>query len=522
MPNVTYKNFPFSALIGSILLLLISTIFASASEAENLDGKFDDLSAQIDSLLTELQAQSDELSRIKIHGNATIRIKNTTHSSTSEPLGPYGESLTEGLKLNHRMKLELEARISERLSTGGMIRLSNEDQIVFDTGPERLSSDRGSVFIGYDLHNIKWTFGYYDAHFTPLTLMRWDMEDNPEGGGASRCATCPSEGGAITAESLEELGPDLTFEGSKIYADLGDNVNVTALFARPRIAQERTTFQQCLYGANTKLLSYHKPSTSFRWLGLTAIYIKDDEKSVESPSRILYSPIENKVYGVDFNLPIGKTILLKGDFAYSILLENKLESQPEENSGNAEMLSIIAKYPFKLFPKKLEQKTGGNQSLISAGVSYLRISPEYKSVYNALSYSANSQGLRVSTSYDIIRDRLSLWVFYKWLKELESTIRNAPELLKTNSILSIGTSISLMKGLLVRPCYILESSQRKENMDVEKLDKLMNSFNIELAYNLAQDSSLSLKYQRVNHKDMVNQELNHHANILSILVSTRF
>jgi len=492
--------------LATALLFFVTPVFAESEDAKSFDEKLEEFSTEIDSLLSELESQANELSRIQIHGDVRTRFKNTTHSNVPDPIGPYGESLTKGLKLNHRMKLELKSRISERLSAGGMIRLSNEARLVFDTGPEKLSSDRGSVFVKYDLHKFSWTLGYYDAYFTPLTLMRWDMEDNPEGGGASRCAVCPSEGGAITAESLEELAPNLTFEGSKISADLGENVNVIALIARPRIAQERETFQQYLYGVNTKLLSYHKPSASFRWLGLTAISIQDDEKSVESTSRILYSPVDNKVYGFDFNLPVGKPLLLKGEFASSRLLEKKPEGKSEEENGNAIMLSVLVKYPYRL----------------ATGISYLRIDPKYKSVYNALSYSENNQGIRVSSSYDIIKDKLSIWMFHKWLKELESTARNAPELLKTNSIISMGTYISPMKGFFISPVYILQSTQRIGNENIEKLDKLVHNINLELSYRLAQSSSLSLKYQHVRHKDMVNEELNQNANIISVLASTSF
>ncbi|MBM3212887.1 hypothetical protein FJZ33_11750 [Candidatus Poribacteria bacterium] len=278
------------------------------------------------------------------------------------------------------------------------------------------------------------------------------------------------------------------------------------MVARPRIARERETYQQYLYGINTKLLSYHKPSKSFRWLGLTAISIEDDTKSVESPSRILYNPVDNKVYDIDFNLPLWKPFLLKGEFASSRLLEKKPEGKLEEKNGNAAILSALVKYPYRL----------------ATGISYLRISPGYKSVYNALSYSANSQGIRVSSNYDIIEDKISVWIFYKWLKELESTVRDAPELLKTNSIISLGTSISLLKGLLIRPGYILQSTQRKGNHNVRELDKLTHNINLELSYNLAQSNNLSFKYQHVRHKDMVKEELNHHANITSVLVSASF
>jgi len=45
--------------------------------------------------------------------------------------------------------------------------------------------------------------------------MRWDLSDDPEGGGGG-CTVCPGSpgvAGTIVGESLEELGPTLTFEG---------------------------------------------------------------------------------------------------------------------------------------------------------------------------------------------------------------------------------------------------------------------------------------------------------------------
>ena len=274
----------------TILFLLFSPpllkraggISASADDeglTQSLEEQIEELSAEVESLTASIESQTEELSRLRISGETKLRLRNT-YSDSSRPIGIYGETLEKGQKLNHRMILQVEARISEKLAGGGMVRLSNEGEIVFETGPERLSSDRGSVFVKYNPRNLFSTFGYYDINFTPLTLMRWDMEDNPEAGGTSGCAVCPSEAGAITSESLEELGPDLTFEGAKINTGIGDYMDVVALLARPRIAKEEKTYSQYLYGTNIKFHSYHKPSTSFRWLGITAISINDDDMSI--------------------------------------------------------------------------------------------------------------------------------------------------------------------------------------------------------------------------------------------------
>ncbi len=246
-----------------VLLIMVYPAFAQVSSEnegeseQSLPGKNEELSEEIDSLNELIESQTEAISRIKISGSTRIRFKNTLHSETAQPLGTYGEVLKKGRKLNHRMNLELEVKINENLFAGGMLRLSNEDEIVFDTGPEKLSSDRGSVFVRSNFQNLQTTFGYYNISLTPLTLMRWDIEDNPEGGGRSSC-TCLSEGGAYTSESLEELGPDLTFEGCKINGSIGDHIDAIALFARPRVAKTGKSYEQHLYGTNVKFLSYHK------------------------------------------------------------------------------------------------------------------------------------------------------------------------------------------------------------------------------------------------------------------------
>ena len=490
----------------AILFLLVFS--ASADEdglAQSLDEKVEELSAEVESLTASIESQAGELSRIRIWGETKLRLRNA-HSDAPHPIGIYGETLEKGQKLNHRMILQVEARINEKLAAGGMVRLSNEGEIVFETGPERLSSDRGSVFVKYNPRNLKSTFGYYDIHFTPLTLMRWDMEDNPEAGGTSGCATCPSEGGAITSESLEELGPDLTFEGAKINAGVGDYMDVVALLARPRIAKEEKTYSQYLYGTNIKFLSYHKPSTSFRWFSVTAISINDDEMSIAEPLQILYNPIRNRIYGVDFNMPVREILLLKGEFALSEINWNLLSEEDEIARGYATILGMWIKYPHWMLTK----------------ASYLRMNPKYNSFYNALSYISNRHGFRISSNYEIIKDKLSTGVFYKRLREVESIIKSEPELKKTFSTVSLGTSITPIKHLSIRASYILQSTQREERGTWGKVHNTTQNINIDFTYNVAHESSLNFKYQYINHRDKVNTEYDYQANITSVLFSTKF
>lgn len=480
-----------------LLAIACPTLAQDLSVDESESEKIEKLSEEIEALNELIESQSEVISRIKISGVNRIRFKNTLHSETYLPLGTYGEVLKKGRKLNHRMTLELETQISDNLFAGGMLRLSNEDSIIFETGPERLSSERGSIFIKSNFQNLQTTFGYYDISLTPLTLMRWDIEDNPEGGGESSC-TCISEGGAYTSESLEELGPNLTFEGCKVNGIIGDHIDTVALFARPRIAKTGKSYEQYLYGANVKFLFYHKDSNSFRWLGITAISIEDDKTSISSPPTS-YDLLKNRVFSGNFNLPLGKIFLVNGEFVKTTL-------PLKEKSDYAMILSISARFAEKLLIKP----------------AYLRMNPDYKSLYNSISYTSNRQGFRLSSRYDIVKDKTSVWVFYKHLSELKSIIKKEPELLKTFTTASLGTSVSLIKNWTANFSYIMELTQRDKGIELEEVNEIRHSGIIDIIYKFNHNNRISLRFQHLRFQDKFNKDLNYHVNITSILAESKF
>ena len=159
---------------------------------------------------------------------------------------------------------------------------------------------------------------------------------------------------------------------------------------------------------------------------------------------------------------------------------------------------------------------------MSTKASYLRVNPKYSSFYSALSYTSNTHGFRISSNYEMIKDRLSTWVFYKRLRELESIIKSEPELLKILSTVSFGTSIILIKNSLIRASYILQLTRRDERPNWGKVDNAMHNINVDFTYNVAHESSLTFKYQYINHQDKVNTGFDYEANITSVLVSTQF
>ncbi len=97
--------------------------------------------------------------------------------------------------------------------------------------------------------------------------------------------------------------------------------------------------------------------------------------------------------------------------------------------------------------------------------------PDYKSLYNSISYTANRQGFRLLSRYDIAKDKISVWLFYKRLSELKSIIKNEPELLKIFTTASIGTSVEFVKNWAINFSYILESTQRDRGIILEEINE---------------------------------------------------
>ena len=475
---------------------------------EQLKDEIDNLASEIAILRTTLESQRSEASRIRLWGETKLRLRNVA-SKQLKPIGSYGEALDRGF-LRYRLLLNIEAKITDLFSVGGKLRLSNEGKEAFVTGPEHFSNELGSAFVRYNTERIRTTFGCYDVYFTPLTLMRWDLEDNPEGGGMGGCAACPGAGGAITSESLEELAPDLIFEGVKLNTTVGEHVDLVALFARPHIAEEDpfnpqyNTYRQYTYGVRTRALFYHRPSMSFRSFGITYVLNKDDKSSATSfllPP--VYSPIRNGILSLDFEFPINQKFALRGE--YALTQTEDLETS-DVNPGYAMLGGIEIKYPTRMTTK----------------IAYLKMSPQYKSLYNALSYASNREGFRISSNYEIYKNKLSIWVFYKGLREIESPITSIKikqsNSLGTFSMLSIGMLIFPMKDVSIRSSYIYNMNRSL----AEEIDNKTKVITTGLTYDITRKNSLSIRYRRIIYRDKIQPPLNSSANVISTLFATQF
>jgi hypothetical protein len=432
----------------------------------------------------------EEGERLRISGDGRMRLRQVS-STGMEPVGAYGEILGEGSTFRHRMLLELEVAAAPGLQAAVMVRQSDEGALAFSAGSERLASERGSLALRYRGRRVNATMGYYRLHLTPLTMMRWDLEDNPEGGGQSACA-CPGAGGAVTGESLEEMGPDLTLEGVRWEADLGAGREWSGFAARPRTATEGVWFRQMSYGTTFKMLSYHRPSMSFRSASLTVLQHRDEENSVDRPLGVPYRPMRSRLVDLQAEIPVGERLLLAAEGALSRADEDLLDRRDVEADGHGLLASVRLRLPASL----------------QLRVAYQRLSADFHSSYRAISYEPNRHGWRLAVDWEGADEGRSLWAFYKRLRNLETESGAARQ---TRSILSLGGGTAL-GGVQLRSAWIFRRDPDAEGW----------SGTAELSKPLATDCAVTLQYRYVDHRDAFAAVLDHHTHLLSLLSSVSF
>ena len=315
-------------------------------------------------------------------GDLRLRLRFVGSSEESPVFGTYGESLNRGFAQRHRFLLEANYPITNSVTVGGRIRVSNEDDDVLRSGPEYLSSKFGSAFAMYETPSVSGRFGFYDIDYTPLTLMRWDVGDDPEGGGGG-CAVCPGTpgvAGTILGESLEELGPVLTFEGLKVDIFPSDLIGCNAFFASSNILGESYDVLTC--GGRLKLTRYSRHASSLLNVSLIAMRSEEDKRSRERDYVSNPKPFRNTVLGVAWDIPVLPWVGLGGEWTYSDS-DNQTDRQPEI-SGNGVISTLKAKFPAGL----------------RAEASYIYLSPNWDSYFHALSYSYNRRGPRFRLEYE--------------------------------------------------------------------------------------------------------------------------
>ncbi|UCF04644.1 MAG: TlpA family protein disulfide reductase [bacterium] len=379
-------------------------------------------------------------------------------------VGPYGEEVESKNTFLYRFEFEVSRILGRHLTVGGLLRLSNEGEEVLTSGPDYYSSEWGSAFAEISWNRFALRLGYFSIHMTPLTLMRWDWDDNPRTGGDAGCG-CGAAAGALLIESLEVLGPDLTFEGG-VASFTAKGIEARLFYAIPRHAREVDSltvantgvegpdYSQEIYGFESRWQLYLPWTGSALKLGLHLVGTWEDERSLDLSKlgyeqRIGYdlpSWDRSHLLTITAEIPILPGYTFRGELVTS----NRAESHIKPRFSDE-------------YTTRRYRDEGGIAGVIlewspwvELSCDYLRLDPEFYSPFAALSYAPNITGSRYSCrvriqegqlfSHRILPDDIAAVVslFYKSLKEFETPSYMATERV---SYLGITLDMDLPSGL---------------------------------------------------------------------------
>jgi hypothetical protein len=423
-------------------------------------------------------------------------------SGTPGPLrSTYGEFIQRGISLKHRFIFDIAYPLTGELRIGGRLRASNEPVLVLTTGPDYYSSEFGSAFIAYETPSLQTRFGYYETYYTPLTLMRWDLKDDAEGGGCPVCASTPGTAGAILGESLEILGPVLTFEGLSFKGSYGSMLGFDAFYARPRVAQQ-TDYGQMrqvnTYGGRVDLSRYLSHASGLFKVSLIAVRSEEDNGSVEvleGPPGYPPEPFRYTVYGLALEAPLTRWLSVSGDLTATRAHMFENFSMVDRDGKGA-----VASLDIKTHDITFES-------------AFIYLTPGWDSYFRALSYSPDRKGWRSRLVID--KKKWLVSVFARHLITV-NTISAEDGDRVAYPTWSIQGSYRPRTGVVVSGSVVYTGAGvEKGTFDFEETSRLY-TYVIALIADVARGTTLTLENRYLNNRDYENKAYNYNADMLTL------
>jgi len=500
-------------------------------------------SGRIEALEASVSALRKEASRITVAGDVRIRAMDMQIDRTSPvggaPSGPYGEALEQGKSITHRFQCELGTKITNSVMAGALLRLSNEDEKILALGPQYFSRTEGSAFAQYTSSFLSIRLGYFDTYFTPLSLMRWDLEDNPKSGGRASGCACAGATGAVLLQSLEELGPTLTFEGANVSSAVADLIDVNAFYGRPRSAHEVTTaeylanpealgdfaYRQDLYGLRAtfnagRLTGLARPSVSLHY-----VTARDDEESAKFPGTAYDHrgfAVKNEVYGAALSVPFQSKLSLDMEFDRT-RWDGDVRSAADGVAWGTGWLGTL----------RAELLPG-----LRTSAAYFYLSDGFHSAYGALSYPSGRKGARGNVS--VTAGPFYCDLFAKYAKPHEyfapvplCGVSRCYEESRFDDQLTVGlwVSANVLRLFEVGGGWILE----REAWDLYDVDPVLpagrehlererkkNTLTFELTHAFSARNSAEFLYQYIDYEDEIFPDDGYTAQRTSLQFSLRF
>jgi peroxiredoxin len=442
-------------------------------------------------------ARTDEPTpfRFVFRGDARIRFL-SIDSRGRLASGLYGEAVQPGDNLLYRFELEISRRITRRVRVGGLLRISNEGKAVLESGPKYLGVEWGSAFAEADAGGAKMRIGYYSIWMTPLTLMRWDWNDNPRVGGTAGCG-CGAAAGVLLIESLEVLGPEIVFEGgiasyriggfeTRLFYGIPRRATDTSYLAYRSSGQDRAQYSLETGGFETSWRRVDERTESFWRVGVRAIATWEDHRSADF--RDLGYPVTDPWYrstivSADARLPLFRHVDLEAEWvAWNRTEQHGLLTadapDPLKTEANGGLAGVVFEHP----------------SRWRFRCDYLRLDPAYFAPFAALSYKPNRSGVRLSGQGLFAHEVVALSLFYKRLEEREAPETDSEKL--KESVLGASIDLEFPAGIGGNVGWMDESSWRAG--DVDRYDGFRKALIVGARWRVGRAGLLEFQYQKVD------------------------
>lgn len=418
------------------------------------------------------------------------------------PAGLYGEDVASGNNVHYRFEFDASRTINRHLRAGGLLRISNEGEAVLRAGPQYLGSEWGSAFAELNAAGANLRLGYYTLSMTPLTLMRWDWDDNPRIGGDAGCG-CGATGGVLLVESLEEPAPELVLEGGLASYERS-RFRTRLFYAMPRRAREikytsgpqgeidRAQYSLETWGFETLYRRHDKRTSSFWMAGVHIAGTREDRRSVDFIA--LNYPIPDPwrrsvIVTASARIPLVRWVGVAGEW----IVWNRMDVDSLEK-----IYRDMYTFEWRASHARFDGEGGvagivfEHSHTLHARCDYLRLDGGFFSPFAALSYAPDREGIRFSCQAPIPKTHSAVSVFYKRLRELKAAAGVERE---QESIAGVSIDTDLPNGIGGSIGWMDRGAWR--NGAVDAFDDSRRALAVAGRYRLTKASLVQLHYQRV-------------------------
>lgn len=449
-------------------------------------------------------------------------------SRGSAPTGPYGEEVEPKNNVHYRFEFEISRKINRHIRAGGLLRIGNEGEEVLQAGPQYLGSEWGSAFAELHAGSARLRLGYYTIAMTPLTLMRWDWNDNPRTGGDAGCG-CGATAGVLLVESLEELAPELVFEGALASYD-HSHMRTRLFYALPRRAKEvkyisgpegeinRTKYSLEFYGFESMYRRFDSRTASYWQAGIHFTGSWENRRSVDFLK--LNYPIPDPwhtshIATASLQIPLlphlnataewilwNQTTIDSLNKIYHDIYTFEWRASQGRFNGEGGIAGLAFEYSQNFYAK----------------CHYLRLDGNFYSPFAALSYAPAREGVRFSGQIPIPGSASAVSIFYKRLREI-----GEPAGLEKgqDSFLGLSVDTDLPNGIGGGIGWLDQGAWR--DGAVQNYDNTRTALVLTGRYRLEKNTIFQAQYQRVvSDNSIAGYETESLANLFSLYLSSRF